>query len=284
MGLFTFSRNKEFGKAIKPSRFRRLAIGSWGTQSDPTIYGIVEVNAEKALSYIASERERTGERITINHYVGKVFAKIVEKNPELNTEIRWGKFFPRSEIDISFQVSVEKNQDLSSGVVRNINKASLAEIAKALSHGAKEIRKKDDPGFRGIKNISSIIPGFLQRPSVMILQFVLSTLNIWSPLLGVPQNAFGSLMITSTGSLGLDLAFPALFPPAGVPMIIAVGALFDAPVYTKLEDGNVSVRLEKHIKLCGAFDHRYLDGLHGAKIANGIREYFKNPESMFSED
>ena len=276
-----FTKNKPYGKPMKATRFRRLALGSWGSQGDPTIYGIVEANAEKALAYIASERARSGERITINHFVGKVFSKILEQNPELNTEIRWGKFYPRSDIDISFQVAIEKHQDLSSGVVRKANHASLGEIAHALNQGAHEIRGKDDPGFRGIKRASSIIPGFLQRPAVLFLQFVVSTLNLWSPLLGIPKNAFGSMMITSTGSLGLDLAFPALFPPAGVPMIIAVGALFDAPVYTKNADGTVaSIRLEKHLKLCGAFDHRYIDGLHGAKIATGIREYFLHPELL----
>ena len=63
-------------------------------------------------------------------------------------------------------------------------------------------------------------------------------------------------------------------------MIIAVGALYDAPVFEKNEDGTVKVRLEKHLKLCGAFDHRYLDGLHGSKIAMDIREFFREPEKL----
>ncbi len=277
-----FYKNKNFGKALRPSRFRRLALGSWGAQGDPTIYGVVEVNAEKALAYVAAEKERTGDRITINHFAGKVFAKIMERHPELNCEIRWGKFYPRQSIDIAFQVAIEKNMDLSSGLVRDVNKKTLSEIANGLNEHAQEIRGKNDPGFRGIKNLSSIIPGIFQRPAVRLLQFFMSSLNLWSPLFGVPKDAFGSMMVTNIGSLGLDFALPALFPPAGVPMIIAVGALFDAPVYEKNEDGTVkSIRLEKHMKLCGAFDHRYLDGLHGSKIAMGIREYFNHPERLF---
>jgi pyruvate/2-oxoglutarate dehydrogenase complex dihydrolipoamide acyltransferase (E2) component len=276
-----FVKNKQFGKALRPSRFRRLALGSWGAQGDPTIYGVVEVNAEKALAYIASEKARTGSRITINHFSGKVFAKIMERHPELNSEIRWGKFFPRTSIDVAFQVAIEHNQDLSSGVVRQVHQKSLSEIANALHGHAHEIRGKNDPGFRGVKNLSSWIPGLFQRPAVSILQFIINTCNLWSPVLGVPRDAFGSLMITNVGSLGLDFALPALFPPAGVPMIIAVGALFDAPVYEKNQDGTVkSIRLEKHLKLCGAFDHRYLDGLHGSKIATAIREYFNDPARL----
>jgi pyruvate/2-oxoglutarate dehydrogenase complex dihydrolipoamide acyltransferase (E2) component len=87
-------------------------------------------------------------------------------------------------------------------------------------------------------------------------------------------------MITNVGSLGLDFALPALFPPAGVPMIIAVGVIYDAPVYDKKDDGTVSVRLEKHMKMCGAFDHRYLDGLHASKVAMDIREFFREPGNL----
>jgi pyruvate/2-oxoglutarate dehydrogenase complex dihydrolipoamide acyltransferase (E2) component len=275
-----FGWNKPYGRPMKATRFRRLAIGSWSGTGDPTIYGVLEVNAEKALAYIAAEKTRTHERVTINHFVGKVFAKVLERRPELNTEIRWGLFYPRESIDVSFQVAIEKHMDLSAGVVRNVNQISLSEIAKGLNHEAHEIRGKDDPGFAGIKKLSALIPGFLQRPSVMILQFLMSKLNIWSPLFGVPRNAFGSIMITNVGSLGLDFALPALFPPAGVPMIIAVGAIYDAPVFEKNEDGTVKVRLEKHLKLCGAFDHRYLDGLHGSKVAMDIREFFREPEML----
>lgn len=275
-----FSTNKPFGKPVKATRFRRLAIGSWGGTGDPTIYCVLEVNAEKALAHIAAEKARTHERVTITHFVGKVFAKVLERSPELNTEIRWGKFYPRETIDVSFQVAIEKHMDLSAGVVRNVNKISLAQIAAGLNKGAHEIRGKDDPGFRGIKKISSLIPGFLQRPAVKLIMFIMNTLNLWSPLLGAPRNGFGGVMITNVGSLGLDFCLPALFPPAGVPMIIAVGSIYDAPVYTPNGDGTVSVRLEKHMKLCGAFDHRYLDGLHGSKIAMDIREFFREPEKL----
>ncbi len=282
MNFLTFQRNKKFGKALKSSRFRRLAIGSWGSQGDPTIYCILDLNVEKVLEFIAAEKEKSQQRITITHFIGKVWAKSIEKFPELNTEIRWGQFYPRESIDVAFQIAIEKSMDLSTGVVRNVNKIPLSEVAKALNHDAHNIRGKDDPAFRGIKKTSGFIPGILQRPMVKFLQFVLSGLNLWSPLLGIPKNAFGSMMITNVGSLGLDFALPALFPPAGVPIIIAVGAIYDAPVYEKNDDGTVKVRLEKHLKMCGTFDHRYMDGLHGSKIAMGIREYFKNPESLES--
>jgi pyruvate dehydrogenase E2 component (dihydrolipoamide acetyltransferase) len=88
-------------------------------------------------------------------------------------------------------------------------------------------------------------------------------------------------MVTNVGSLGLDFALPSLFPPASVPSIVAVGAIYKAPLYTTDAAGVVlSTRLERHIRLCGAFDHRYIDGLHASRIARDIRRLLENPEWM----
>jgi pyruvate/2-oxoglutarate dehydrogenase complex dihydrolipoamide acyltransferase (E2) component len=89
-------------------------------------------------------------------------------------------------------------------------------------------------------------------------------------------------MITNVGSLGLDFAVPALFPPANVPCIVAVGAIYKSPIYETDEHGVVTkIRLERFIRLCGAFDHRYIDGLHASRIARDMRKYIENPEHLF---
>jgi pyruvate/2-oxoglutarate dehydrogenase complex dihydrolipoamide acyltransferase (E2) component len=295
------TRNKPFGRPFKPTRFRRLSIGSWGEPSDPTIYGIVEVNAENAIRYIEEWKAKTGEKITVNHFVGKVFAHILKSHRELNSELRWGQFYPRMSVDLSFQVAienpdVEKNSasenghdkdgafhqhDLSAGFVANADQKDISQIAADLNRVAKKIRGSNDSEFAGIKRLSSWVPGVFQTWAVGILRFILSRLNWWSPALGIPKNAFGSVLITNVGSLGIDFALPALFPPASVPMIIAVGALYRAPTFEADAVGNVTrTRLERHIRLCGAFDHRYIDGLHASKIARQIRKYFEHPHLL----
>lgn len=283
-------RNKPFGKPMKPTRFRRIALGSWGAPSDPTIYGVLEVNAEKALAYIDQWKEKSGERITINHFVGKVWAHVLRQHPELNCELRFGQFYPRQSIDLSFQVAIEgersptakdgfHHHDLSAGFVPNADTKNLAEIAADLNRLARKIRSTNDAEFGGLKKLSAIIPGFLQRFAVWLLQIVLQGFNLWSPALGIPKNAFGSILITNVGSLGIDFALPALFPPAGVPVIVAVGAIYKAPVYETDDQGVITrARLQRHVRLCGAFDHRYIDGLHASRVAREIRHLFDHPE------
>jgi pyruvate dehydrogenase E2 component (dihydrolipoamide acetyltransferase) len=118
---------------------------------------------------------------------------------------------------------------------------------------------------------------------VSIIKWITSGLNLWSPLLGIPKNAFGSIMVTNVGSIGLDFALPALFPPACVPTIIAVGAIYKAPIYDTDSEGVVTrTRLERHIRLCGAFDHRYIDGLHASRIARDMRKFTEHPEHLLT--
>jgi pyruvate/2-oxoglutarate dehydrogenase complex dihydrolipoamide acyltransferase (E2) component len=279
-------KNKYFKGIFEPSTWRKLSVGSWGSPHDPSLYGVVEYNAERALAYIEQQRTITGERITITHFVGKVFAAVLKHQPDLNTELKWGKFHQRASIDISFQVVIEDggSPDLSAGIIRNIDKKSLAEIARILNQHAHSIRKEKDPEYGKLKKFSPKLPGFLLRPAIILLGFILNRLNWWTPLLGLPRNSFGSMLITNVGSLGLEFVFPALFPPASVPMIFAIGKLFDAPVYQTNSQGIVTeTRLEKHIRLCGTVDHRYIDGLHAARAAKEIQKYFDQPELLEAE-
>jgi pyruvate/2-oxoglutarate dehydrogenase complex dihydrolipoamide acyltransferase (E2) component len=280
--------NKPFGPPQEPSKFRRLAVGSWNAPDNPTIYGVLELNVERALAYLDQLRKKTDEKLTITHYLGKMLAEVMALHPELNCELRFGKFYPRKSVDLSFQVAIEDEEadfglkhrhDLSSGIVRDAHLKSVIEIARELNATARKIRSEQDPGFAGIKRLSALVPGFLQTTAVGLLQWMIRTLNLWSPLFGIPKNAFGSLLITNVGSLGLDFALPALFPPSGVPSIIAVGAIYRAPVYETDAEGTViRTRLERFVRLCGAFDHRYIDGMHASRIARDMRRFTEHPE------
>jgi pyruvate/2-oxoglutarate dehydrogenase complex dihydrolipoamide acyltransferase (E2) component len=277
------TRNKHFKGVFEPSHWRKLSVGSWGSQNDPSLYGVVEFNVEKALKHIEAEKLRTGEKITLTHFIGKAFAHVFKSQPDLNTELRFGKFYQRSTIDIAFQVAIDQvgSPNLSSGMVRNIDHKSLSEVAHALNQSAKRIRHENDPDYQKLKKISPKLPGIFLRPAILLLGIILNKLNLWFPLLGLPRNSFGSMLITNVGTLGLEFVFPALFPPANVPMIFAIGAIYKAPIYQTDDQGRViETRLERFVRLCGTVDHRYIDGLHAAKAAQVLRDLFENPEKI----
>ena len=49
------------------SSFRKIAIGTWRTTYDPSVYGTMELRMEKAVKYIEAFRARTGRHSDATH-------------------------------------------------------------------------------------------------------------------------------------------------------------------------------------------------------------------------
>src|SRR4029078_6214212 len=120
------------------------------------------------------------------------------------------------------------------------------------------------------------MPSFLLPWILRITSFFAYTLNFNMSLFGVPKDAFGSVMITNVGSLGLDVAYPPLFHYALLPMLIALGAILTAPV---VENGAIVVG--KTMKVNVTFDHRFIDGVHAAAMAKTMRAWMEHPFEHF---
>ena len=106
--------------------------------------------------------------------------------------------------------------------------------------------------------------------------FLSYELNLDLRRLGIPRDAFGSVMITNIGSIGLQEAYVPLIAYSRVPMILALGNVEDVPV---VDDGELVAG--KTMKVCATFDHRLLDGSHAVVIARTLREWFAHPFDHF---
>ena len=94
-------------RKTRVSAFRKIAIGTWQTAKDPSVYGSMEVEMDEALAYIAAFREQTGRRLTVTHLVGKVVAAVLEEMPDANAILRFNRIYLRKDIGIFFQVVME---------------------------------------------------------------------------------------------------------------------------------------------------------------------------------
>ena len=267
------TKNVNYGAPLKISGWRKIAIGTWRSAGDPSVYGILELDAEPVLSWIEKARHSQSERVTLTHVVGKVVGDAIRLHPSINCVLRWGKLYPRQDVDIFFQVAADtKGTDLSGVTLRRVDTMSVTDIAKALNSSASAIRENRDQSYTKMKNLASIIPGFFAHWLVGFGGIVTGALNLWTPLLGIPRDSFGSIMITNVGSLGLEEAFAPLVPYSRVPILVAVGAVKERPV---VKDGQIVIG--KRIKLCVTFDHRLIDGVHAGKMAETIKGLFENP-------
>src|SRR5262245_26512300 len=114
------------------SSFRRIALGTWKTPYDPSVYGTMELRMDKAMEYLAAYRQATGKRVTVSHLVAKAMAAALTRMPDANAILRWNKIYLRKRIGIFFQVAMEDEGegkiDLSGATLYDVEKKSVSEI------------------------------------------------------------------------------------------------------------------------------------------------------------
>jgi pyruvate dehydrogenase E2 component (dihydrolipoamide acetyltransferase) len=258
------------------SSFRRLAIGSWQTAYDPSVYGTIEVRMERALEYIEAFRRRTGKRLTITHLVAKALAESLRRCPEANAILRWNRIYLRESVDLSILVvQTDEGQhkaDLAAAMVRNADKKSLYELTVEIETQVATVRARKDAAMEMGKKTMGFVPLFLMNAILKTLAFLMYTLNLDLRWANIPKDPFGSATITNVGSLGLDTAYVPLVPYTRVPLFVVPGNVRDVPV---VQDG--SVVPGKMMRINATFDHRFIDGYHASVLARTMHAYMEHP-------
>ena len=98
--------NLDLVKKTDLSSFRRIAIGTWRTAYDPSVYGTMEIRMDEATRYIAEFRRKTGRRLTVSHLMAKAAAVALKECPDANAIMRWNRIYLRQHVDVSVLVVV----------------------------------------------------------------------------------------------------------------------------------------------------------------------------------
>lgn len=260
------------------SSFRRIAIGTWRTSYDPSVYGTLALRADKVLAYVDALRARTGVRVTLSHVMAKAVAITLSEMPDANAVLRWNRIFLREDIGVFFQVALEDEKtrevDLSGATIFDAHRKSLVEIVREFESKVSTVRKGKDKNLESSRGLFKKIPFFLLNAVLNLMGWLSFTLNLDLRFLGIPNDPFGSVMITNIGSLGLEEAYVPLVPYSHVPLLLALGAVKEEPV---VEDGEIAVG--KVLRAFATFDHRVLDGMHAARMAKTLKRVFADPEA-----
>lgn len=267
-----FTRNVELVGPSKMSSWRKIAVGTWSSCGDPSIYGTIEIDATQILKRIEEEKSK-GIRLTPTVIVAKAAALSLREFPVMNTVLRLGRLYERKNIDVFLQVSSDAKDDNLSGVlIRQCDSKSLSEIATELHKSASRIKKGDDFEYQKMKGLIQYIPSFLIGPLLKIMGFFMYGLNLWSPLINSPKDSFGSLMVTSVGMLGIDQGFAPLVPYSRCPALMAVGEIKKKAVVV---EGEIHVRPMLTIGV--TLDHRHVDGKGASYMLKTFRKFLENP-------
>jgi pyruvate/2-oxoglutarate dehydrogenase complex dihydrolipoamide acyltransferase (E2) component len=272
--------NIELQKKKDVSLFRKVAIGTWRTAYDPSVYGTIELRMDAAMDYIERFRAATGKHVTVTHMLARAVGEVLHKTPDANAMLRYNRVYLRKRVNVFMQVVMtdegSDKVDLSGVTVYDVPEKSLAEICDEVQEKVDKVRKHKDPALEKSRGMFRFIPYLLLNFFLRTLAFFSYTLNLNLSFLGVPKDPFGSVMITNIGSLGLEVAYVPLVPYSRVPILLATGAVRDTPV---VEDGAVVIR--KVMKINATFDHRYIDGFHAAAMSRILKRWMEDPEAHF---
>jgi pyruvate/2-oxoglutarate dehydrogenase complex dihydrolipoamide acyltransferase (E2) component len=274
------------------STWRKVALSTWGEPVNPTAYGVIDLDCEPALTYIAKLRETSGEKITLTHLVGKIIALTIAQHPEVNGFVSYGRLMLRDTVDIFFQVAFfddevgktgpresrnrsteSKKANLAGAKIREVDKKSVVDIARELREKAEAIRSRGDGDTVKSASMMSNVPGPVVGLALRAAAYLHYDMGISLKRFGMPNDGFGSCMITNIGVFGLEVGFAPLLPVGRVPLILTLGAVRDV---ARVVDGKVVVA--KSVSIGTAFDHRVMDGYHAGVMAKRFREIFEHPQ------
>lgn len=273
------------GRYFRPkhvSAFRLLAPVSWDPPADPTILGSTEIVAENLLAYLDKVRQETGQKVTVTHAVARGLASLLGAHPELNCLIRRGRVWMRRDVDVFLQVAVPhadgkklSGADLSGAIVRRADQRTTAEIAADLEAIAQKIRQHDDPMLKSTKKMLTMLPPFFSGALLRLLAYLNHDWGVDLRWMGVPDDPFGSIMVTSLGMFGVRTAYAPLFPQGRSIGVLLVGATYEKAV---VENGQVVARTVLPLSI--ALDHRMIDGLQASVILRELTRRLEQVETL----
>lgn len=230
------------------SSFRKLAIGSWSSPDDPTVYGSVSIRMDAALAFLADFERRTRTRASVLDLCVKGAALALRHCPDANA-VLWGKaLYLRTDISVSVQRWTPEGAATWSRLER-ADSLSLREIAEAPERGA-----RSRAGTWGERLRAFLLGGgeALDSSSVEVVQ---------------------------AEGWGLDVAYLPLAPSGGAPIVIALGPVLERPL---VEGG--AVTSGRMMQVHATFDHRFIDGFHASVLARSLKEVLEDPRTHLPEE
>jgi pyruvate/2-oxoglutarate dehydrogenase complex dihydrolipoamide acyltransferase (E2) component len=257
--------------------YRKIAIASWRHPRDPSTYSWLDLPVEEAEAFLKSYPSEC--RPSLTHFVAKIVADCLREYPHLNHVLRGPNLYRRARTDvfITTLLSTEKGKDLSGFVLRDMTTLSLGDIARLSDEAVSQMKRGEDLETNRVETMTARTPVWLMRLIMAIQDFAHFTLNMSLRPLGLPDDRFGSVMISNFGVLGIDNALVPLSPYCRCPLIMGMGRTRPMPI---VRDGAVTAA--ECITISFTFDHRYADGIHGGLMMRRFQKIFTKPSRYAS--
>lgn len=251
------------------SPWRKVSLGSWEPTGDSSVYSLEEIEVQQALDYC----DQHG--ISFYEFCIAAISAAIEKHPKINSTVRFGKIYPRKDISVFFHTIKGRDFDDLSGVrLINPHTMSWQKLHSDFTEGVQAV-KNSTSLFEKSKEITGKTPLWLVKPLMDLYSFFAYSLNVNHSAFGMPKDAFGSVMVTAVGSLGLTSALCPIAPYTKVPLVLSIGKIEERPI---VKDGVVTPA--KMVSFGFTFDHRLIDGMHFADLFLEFKAALLHPNKL----
>ncbi|MEX0786005.1 MAG: 2-oxo acid dehydrogenase subunit E2, partial [Dehalococcoidia bacterium] len=173
------------------------------------------------------------------------------------------------------RMGFDKDGKITGFKVERADTKSLHEIANEIKTTAVGMRRGGQAGVARAQKTLEAIPPILLRPVLQVLRFLVMDAGVSLKPLGLPDDPFGSILVTEIGSYGLDVGYPALLPLSNASCIVAIGRVTEKPV---VRDGEVVAR--PILPLSATFDHRVADAFEAGGLVKAARMLLEEPSLL----
>ncbi|DAZ97827.1 TPA: hypothetical protein N0F65_002497 [Lagenidium giganteum] len=251
---------------------RRLMIATFGPPDSGMINGSLFCDVTQTMKYIDDKRAETDAHITLTHVVIRALGAALAKAPSVNGHIVFGNYYPSPTVDVSCLVAMEGGKDLGIVKVADIDKTSLKDLCTLIRGKATDLRKGKVKEHQDRNKLINLLPTWVIRPALNLCGWLGGACGFEVKAVGVERYQFGSVLVTSVGMMGLDLAFAPISPFAQCGTLVMIGSVKDTPVVV---DGEIVVR--KILTVTCTIDHRYVDGSQAIRMANNMKRFIEDP-------
>ena len=233
--------------------------------------------------YIRSKIKEGKVQFSFLHVLLAAYVRTVAKRPEINRFVSGKKIYARNKIEVNMVIKTTMSADSPDTCVKVYFEPTdtIDDVYEKFNAAvqavkdASETKSDKESGFDKLIRILSSLPSFILSPLVNCL-ILMDTWNILPQALCNVLPFFGSLIVTSMGSLGIRPIYHHLYNFGNLPLFVAYGN--KRMELTLDEEGNVYKK--RMIDLKVVTDERICDGYIYASAFKTIRTYLEHPQVL----
>ena len=237
-----------------------------------------EVNIAKADEFVRQQLMAGNEGFSLLHVILAAYVRAISQYPYLNRFVSGQRIFARHKIEVLMVVKKAMSMEApetSINVIFDPRDTVFDVYERFNKQVIKATTTKNETD--GIAGAFSKLPRFLFRWAVSVIK-ALDYVGLCPKALTENLPFWGSMIITSMGSLGIKPIYHHLYNLGNLPVFISYGT--KRKVYELDRNGNVTTK--KVIDLKVVTDERTCDGFQYATAFKAFKKYMENPEVLLT--